>query len=292
MGTPYNGASGNVGIPAAVNIASSTNANPIVVTTATAHGMLNNDYVDVSLHQVNTNANGIWPITYVSPTSFSIPATGNGVGGATGTAQPVTMTSNVGLNPANGDALNASTWIPGMACPQDRTAFLAKNLGAYKVVGTTLFNINNDTGTTWCSGVPTATGTWSILMSGVSGYPILIPALASGDFITVQWMGTVIPGTASGVTRQKMAISYASSVPGVVPANIAFQKIFGTGVDFNIGSNINTPFSLSGVQTFGGGNVYVALSGFQLGSVASGGFTLIGDTNCIITQYRATGWPQ
>ena len=72
-------------IPAPIAIVSSTNANPVVVTTAT-HGYTTGDTVVIAGHLVNTNANGGWIITVLTATTFSIPVMGNGVGGATGTA--------------------------------------------------------------------------------------------------------------------------------------------------------------------------------------------------------------
>jgi hypothetical protein len=78
---------GGVGAP--ILITSSTNANPTVITTAT-HGLSTGDVVEISGHLVNTNANGLWVVTVISSTTFSIPTPGNGVGGATGivTKQP------------------------------------------------------------------------------------------------------------------------------------------------------------------------------------------------------------
>lgn len=77
----------------AVNIASSTNATPIVITTSAAHGLVANDYVAIINHTVNTNANGVWKVgTVTSSTEFQIlkidgtNTTGNGVGAATGSA--------------------------------------------------------------------------------------------------------------------------------------------------------------------------------------------------------------
>jgi hypothetical protein len=70
-----------------VNIASSTNANPSVVTTATAHGLAVGDVVEVQGHLVNTAIVGVWTIATVgSSTTFTVPHPANGVGGATGTA--------------------------------------------------------------------------------------------------------------------------------------------------------------------------------------------------------------
>jgi hypothetical protein len=78
-------------LTSAVNIASSTNATPIEITTATAHGMRSNDQVYITGHTTNTAANNTatnpaWSITWVSATKFTLNGSvGNGVGGATGT---------------------------------------------------------------------------------------------------------------------------------------------------------------------------------------------------------------
>ena len=75
-----------------INISSSTNASPIVVTTAAAHGLVTGDYLTIESHTVNTNANGVWQAGAIgSSTTFEIlqiggaNTTGNGIGGATGT---------------------------------------------------------------------------------------------------------------------------------------------------------------------------------------------------------------
>lgn len=72
---------------APVAIASSTNANPIVVTTAAVHGLTTGDVVEIAGHLTNTNAVGTWVVTVLTTTTFSIPQAANGVGGATGTVQ-------------------------------------------------------------------------------------------------------------------------------------------------------------------------------------------------------------
>lgn len=74
-------------------ISSSTNATPIVVTTAVAHGFATGDTVYISDHTTNTAANGLFKITAASGSVFSLTryydgtnVVGNGVGGATGYA--------------------------------------------------------------------------------------------------------------------------------------------------------------------------------------------------------------
>jgi hypothetical protein len=66
-------------------ISSSTNANPSVVTTTTAHGLAVGDVVEITGHLANTNINGVWTIATVgSTTTFTVPAPANAVGAATG----------------------------------------------------------------------------------------------------------------------------------------------------------------------------------------------------------------
>lgn len=75
---------------AAVNIQSSTNATPIVVT-APGHGLVNGDFTHIASHTVNTNAKGLWRVANVSGDTFELEGSvGNGVGGATGTTRKVT----------------------------------------------------------------------------------------------------------------------------------------------------------------------------------------------------------
>jgi hypothetical protein len=70
-------------------IASSTNASPIKITTAAAHGYSTGDKVSIIGHLVNTAANGQWTITVVDADEFTLNGSvGNGVGVATGTHSP------------------------------------------------------------------------------------------------------------------------------------------------------------------------------------------------------------
>lgn len=71
----------------ASNIKSSTNANPIVITTGTPHGLETGAAATISGHLVNTAANGSWIVTVIDFWTFTIPTAGNGTGGATGTVR-------------------------------------------------------------------------------------------------------------------------------------------------------------------------------------------------------------
>jgi hypothetical protein len=79
-------------------IASSTNANPTVVTTASVHGLAVNDVVEIVGHAGNTNANGVWTVTVVgSTTTFTIAYPANAVGTATGFAMKQETDSNINV---------------------------------------------------------------------------------------------------------------------------------------------------------------------------------------------------
>lgn len=76
------------GRPASVPISSSTNATPIVINTgASPHGLVTGDYVVVTNHTTNTNANGVWRVG-TTPSAFTFQilqidgtnTTGNGAG--------------------------------------------------------------------------------------------------------------------------------------------------------------------------------------------------------------------
>lgn len=75
-----------------VAIASSTNASPIVVTTAAAHGYSDGDAVFIAGHLVNTSANGKRWVNVTGPTTFelysdsdlSVAVAGVGIGAGTG----------------------------------------------------------------------------------------------------------------------------------------------------------------------------------------------------------------
>ena len=73
-----------------VNVLSSTNTSPIIVTTGTNH-CLNpaGDQVTIAGHTLNTTANGNWNATIIDNKTFSIPAAGIAVGGPTGTARMI-----------------------------------------------------------------------------------------------------------------------------------------------------------------------------------------------------------
>jgi hypothetical protein len=135
MSTQYNGIAKNIPFPGTVNIFSSTNTTPIVITTSSAHGLTTGDRVTINGHLGNTHANGDWnSITYISPTTFSLDSSaGNGVGGASGVVQPITFGSTYAI-PSDGDPDSGNTFDVGDEALGDRSAALLYGVGAYKLV--------------------------------------------------------------------------------------------------------------------------------------------------------------
>lgn len=79
-------------------VTNATNATPIVITTAVAHGLSTNNYVEVEGVVGNTAANGIFQITVTSTTSFSLDfSSGNGAYVSGGTASMVTSMNPRGV---------------------------------------------------------------------------------------------------------------------------------------------------------------------------------------------------
>ncbi len=71
-----------------INVASASNAAPIVVTTESDHGLLSGETVIISGVQGNTAANGTWKITILSNRTFSLDgSTGNGAYSSGGAVQ-------------------------------------------------------------------------------------------------------------------------------------------------------------------------------------------------------------
>lgn len=136
---------------AAVNITSSTNASPIVVTAA-SHGYVTGDVVTIAGHLVNTAAVGTWIVTKVTDNTFSLNgSTGNGVGGATGTVQ------FTGVNVGSSTGTSKPTLT---GAPLDSWAFRWKWIreGERGTAGAT-FKYSKDGGITYSAEQPIGTST-------------------------------------------------------------------------------------------------------------------------------------
>ena len=137
MPNPYYGIPGNVVYPGAVNIASSTNASPISVTTSSPHGLQTGDVADIQGHAVNTKANGVRTVTRTGASTFTINgSTGNGVGAATGTVQPINYGAGYNIVSDGTDPRNAaSVNVPFQALGDRSLADLVALSAQYKLAG-------------------------------------------------------------------------------------------------------------------------------------------------------------
>ena len=233
MGTIYDGIPGNIAFPAAVAITSTTNANPITVTTSAPHGLLTGDKARIYDHQSNTAANGIWTVTRTGASTYTIPVAGIAAGGATGSSQGLVYGAALTL-PADGDADAAATFNAALAPLTDRSAVTVLSLGQFKLARKELWLYSNLTNATWChiaaGGVVANTAiqfvsdgvTWSTAIASVITSPTTVgiaPVFAlsgvvAGDFIDVR-LDTMFVADGGGGAR--LCLHAAIAAPGVTP---------------------------------------------------------------------------
>lgn len=126
-------------VSSTVAISGATNATPIVITSA-AHGLQTGDTVQIKSVGGNTNANGIWTVTVLSSTTFSL----NGSAGNSGyTSGGVVRkqrfdidlrTDNTGIKIAVGDILRLD--VDSGGSPENFTGIqLTAFLEAFGIVG-------------------------------------------------------------------------------------------------------------------------------------------------------------
>jgi hypothetical protein len=199
MSTIYNGQPALVTAASALNIASSTNATPVVVTTSTAHGLTDGDLVQIVSHFTNTAANGIRKIVKLTSTTFELydptagtAIVGTGVGGATGTATP--YTSSTFALPADSDPPAAATWNPALQTIADRSAYAVARLGRSLVRAQAAGNYtDDDTNAAWTGSTSYATTTWTAV-TNVNAF--IAPAgevhVVAGDEIEVDFATSVL----------------------------------------------------------------------------------------------------
>lgn len=205
MSSNYAGEASNITFASTVSIASSTDANPIVITTATAHGLVTGETVHIDGHQTNTAANGVWEdVQVLLPTTFSIAATGNGVGGATGTVQNLSL--GTCQLPSDGDNEDAVSVNVGLEFLSDAAAFQAQTTGAYKIVaeGT----IPSATGT--ASSITTAgSGTWATTAIETTGpATFVLTGLCPGDIVETDCVWPVNISASSGAVKIGIIVGF------------------------------------------------------------------------------------
>jgi len=296
MPSNYDGDSANVATNGPLNIASTTNSNPITVTVS---GSLPTDFltgceVDIVGHQVNTIANGQWRATVTGASTFTIPQAGIAAGGATGTVQPLNLTSLFTI-PSDGDNDNQASIFPSLSTLGDRIQWIAARTGAYKMVSSLIIGLVNDPAcvTYGINAVVASTLTDTPFGGGIGGgavdpgHPFAIPGVVSGDLIRVSLTASssnLWPGIAQFNLFQ---IGY---VPGTLPVGGigSYSKITGAGLMI---PSINQPIS-SKCQFIAGASGNVGILPALRTPTVTGTFQMWGDFMCTAEIWRPSGMPQ
>lgn len=300
MPTAYYGIPGNVVYPASVNISSSTNASPIVMTTASAHGLQTGDLADIQGHIVNTKANGVRTVTRTGANSFSINgSTGNGAGGATGTVQPINYGAGYNIPSDGTDARNvASVNVPFQALG-DRGAADLIAIPGWKVVNVTNVAVANTFNTPCYTGVGPQTGLSP--MTNVNGAlaSYQFTGVASGDQVELTFDSSVFL-TAAGAGNFNARVSLASGFQAYGAAS-PLVNTFGFKTFSGAGSSVTNyaPLFLRTLSTAPnplpadgsiGFQIFVAFYFDTFGSTCEIDFR--GDMLLTCRIYRPTGVPQ
>lgn len=274
-------------------ILSSTDATPIVIQTTAPHGFTPGaatDTVEVEGHLINTNANGVWQISVVDSTHFSLDGsagTGGGPGGQTGYAVDWSVNPAQTI-PSDGDLSQAAAWNPAVENLANMVPFLNRRIGRFR-----LYDIYfaQDLGalSTYASLIGVTTTTPAI-MTGSPGAadffgtasdpnsPIL-SNLSTGDALFVQYTGTMTSAATAGTPTPAMSLGYAANPPSAYASDPASQQAF------SVPPPAFQPVHLSALFFPGGAN-----ERFSIGLMAN--LALAGGTANIFAQrpYRVTAF--
>ena len=294
MSTQQNGIPANTlaGLAAAVNIVSSTNTNPIVIT-ATAHGLNTGDVVSVNEHEVNVSANGTWTATRLSSNTYSIPVAGVGVGGATGTSQSTALGATFAI-PSDGDAITAASVNVALEALADRTAFLGANTGEFKIAQVTGVELSTDVMSTWDhfnvgSMVDAA---WNALVGGSTFVSTPAATIHEFDYVEVQ-VDLSCNIEQSAAHFNQMSLFATITPPG--GADSYFQ-IAGTQRLLSVAQFVNP--ELHSIRFFGGfiaansGELTVTVSGWPTNNASMSVWAFVGAWIMNVKVFRPTSMPQ
>lgn len=232
-------------------ITSSTNATPIVVTTAVAHGFTNGDLVYVDGITTGTSGNGLWAITAASGSVFSLTdpvsganAVGNGVGSGGYCVNLGPSASGDNWDDFDGGLIGAKvnltspTVVNGVADAAD-TTFTSVSGNSVEAVA-----IFRDTGT----------ASTSRMVCIITGKQIVTcNTTTTGTSIPVEPLKYAIPNSTV------LAFSTNQSATLTALANAGDRAITVTSTTVNAGARALAPITASGLPvTPNGGNIVVA----------------------------------
>jgi hypothetical protein len=301
MATQENGAAGNIAIPAAVNIVSSTDTNPIIVT-ATAHNLTQGDSIVINEHATNTSANGTWAganaPTITGVNTFTIPVAGVGVGGATGYVQSQAAGGTFAI-PSDGDTENAMSVNVAFEALADRAAFLMTATGALRFMSISTDGVTDtDPGgnTIWDSVTPTPISTWTDLAGGTT-WTFTTANIQKFDRLFFEFHGSVaIQNSAPNPAQLNVSLWYNLHAFGASPGT--YTQVPDSAQHGGVANGITSyaphifvPIHCTGQINVGSLNtssITLKLMGATLdGSGTFGSFT--GDYRMTMLQFRPTG---
>lgn len=191
-----------------LTVTAASNANPIQITTATPHGLTNNQIVGVYGVQGNTNANGGWLVTVINSTQFNL-------NGATGNAAWI----------SGGQVL-----VPGAIPPNGTSA----PTGFYE--GASVLAVGND-------GVTSALG--ATLTAGAS-VPFTQAMIGKHVVIWSNGFSTLIAPASSGANLPQTTINVNSTTNFPSSGTIYVSTASGTQVVTYTGTNATQFLGCSG----------------------------------------------
>lgn len=234
--------------PPPVNIASTaiSGAVCLVSTAPNPHGLNNGDFCSINGHAVNGLANGQWPATVLTSTTFTIPVTVFGSGGATGTVQSLSLPSFP--IPSDADPLTAASVGPAFEANADRTAFFNTAMPIAKLVVPVGASVTNDTFTAWdhvnVGALPAAT--W-VDLAGATVWT-LWPGLQVNDEVSIDLdLNEYIQASGASPSLSQLALFYRLSFAGIGP----FTRCPGSGAIRRVDTSVT-----------GIGHVHIATSFF------------------------------
>jgi hypothetical protein len=288
MSTQYNGQPSNVAASSQLTISSSTNANPSVVQTSSAHGLSTGDWVDISGHALNAVINGVNPVTVIDSTHFSVPVAGTTNGVNTGLVSPLSTVPAGYSIPSDGDPDAAASVNTALELLGDRTARLFVETGAFKLVNLAPVSHSGVTQqTVWLTAsVSNALG-WSAFGSALQTVNV-----NAGDWIEVDFSGTGQTAPDTTVGTIEFSLAFKITPPGAGPPTIA--KITGSGQTVNVQTGSNGPVtplrlqgSLTNVATTGVLAIFAAATA-DLGTTNTVNAFGIGDYTITVRVWRPT----
>lgn len=262
-------------------ITAATNASPILITTASAHGLSTGASVLIDQVTGNTAANGFWTITVVNSTQFLLTnSTGNGSYVSGGRVNVCTVSPFVAdlLGPvgtaATGTITTVITTLSGVSC-SNLVAFFGQ---AYE---------SNQQLVVRCRAKQ-----FSVSVAGPSG-AYQYYALTSAQILAGQVQNQVLPGGAvplsAPVNRVAVQTPSSTGLVNVVVASSA-GAVPGLSQVAVTGATNASPIVITVASTTGlaNGN-YVTVSGVEGNTNANGTFTIAGLTGTTFQLVGTTG---